>query len=317
MRLVIDDKIPYIRPYATRLGKCRFLPGAEIGPQDVKDADVLIVRTRTRINKELLAGSSVRLVVSATIGYDHIDTDWLRAAGISWTNCPGCNATSVAQYVSAAISAAGRDVRVVGIVGCGHVGSAVRDALLREGREVLVSDPPLGLHADLSQADCITYHVPLTREGAFPTYHMADATFFSSLSRRPMIINAARGGVVDEQALLQAMDEGLVGAVVIDTWEAEPTPNPQLLERAAIATPHIAGYSANGKANATLMALRAVCNYFHCHLDLPASPEALLRASLGELPELPPYDPRRDSEALKHAPELFESLRGNYPLRLE
>lgn len=317
MKLVIDDKIPYIRPYAEQLGQCVYLPGAQIARPDVKDADVLLVRTRTRINKELLGGSSVKLVVSATIGFDHIDTAWLAEAGIAWTNCPGCNATSVAQYVSAVIAASARPVRTVGIVGCGHVGSAVKNALLKDGFKVLVSDPPLGIRDDLSEADCITYHVPLIYRGVWPTYHMADADFFRSLSGQPMIINAARGGVVNEQALLQAMDEGRVGPVIIDTWETEPTPNPELLSRAEMATPHIAGYSANGKANATLMTLRAVCRHFDLHIALPETPQALLRAALGELPALPPYDPRRDSEALKANPDRFEQLRGNYPLRLE
>lgn len=323
MRFIVDDKIPYIRPYLQSWGECRFLPGADISAADCRDADCLIVRTRTQVNEQLLRGSSVRLVVTATIGFDHIDTDYLERAHISWTNCPGCNATSVAQYVEAVVRTLryeGQDL-VVGIVGCGHVGSAVRAMAERHGWRVLTSDPPLGLNDDLSEADVITFHTPLTHSGPHATWHMASDDFFASLRHRPMIINAARGGVVDEEALLHAMDAGMVGPVVIDTWEHEPQPNPALLQRAHIATPHIAGYSANGKANATLMSLHAVARAFSLPLPLAPdgtelTPTALLKANYGPLhPE--PYDPQRDSQALKADPTRFEWLRGNYPLRLE
>lgn len=336
MRFVVDDKIPYIRPYLQSWGECRFMPGAEISAQDCREADCLVVRTRTHVDEQLLQGSSVRLVVTATIGYDHIDTDYLQRAHIRWTNCPGCNATSVAQYVEAVVNETLRyenenENIVMGIVGCGHVGSAVRAMAERHGWEVRVSDPPLGLNDDLSDCNVITFHTPLTYPAdglhpgstvsAHPTYHMASDAFFARLRRRPMIINAARGGVVDESALLRAMDAGLVGPVAIDTWEHEPQPNPELLRRALIATPHIAGYSANGKANATLMSLRAIAAEFGLPAPLvsdgtPLTPQALLEATYGPLhPE--PYDPQRDSQALKSAPSRFEWLRGHYPLRLE
>lgn len=310
VKVVVDDKIPYIRPYVEHMGECIFLPGAAITASDVQDADVLIVRTRTRVNKELLEGSRVSIVVTATIGYDHIDTDYLTRHGIRWTNCPGCNARSVAQYIAGCLpSKPGR----LGIVGCGHVGSAVRQMAITHGWEVRVSDPPLGLNDDLTDCDVISFHVPLTTSGPCPTYHMASADFFTHLRRKPMIINAARGGVVDEEALLSAMDKGLVGPVVIDTWEHEPTPRPELLRRALYATPHIAGYSANGKATATWMTLRAIGAP-----NLPASPTDLLREALGgTIPYQPTYTPAADSQALKTHPELFEHLRGHYPLRIE
>lgn len=322
MKFVIDDKIPYIRPYIEAIGECTYLPGAQISHADLVEADALIVRTRTKVNKALLEGTKVRLVVTATIGFDHIDTAYLHDAGIRWTNCPGCNATSVAQYVEALLPAHASLGRrgVLGLVGCGHVGSAVKAMAERLGWEVRVSDPPLGMTDDLSEADVITFHVPLTTDGPCPTHHMASDAFFRSLRRKPVVINAARGGVVDEAALLRAMDAGLVGLVAIDTWENEPHIDAELLRRATIATPHIAGYSANGKANATLMTLRAVCEAFGIGEDvvaLPSTARALLEEALGVLPDLPPYHPSVDSAALKAAPDKFEYLRGHYPLRLE
>lgn len=322
MRAVVDDKIPYIRSYLEQMADCRYIPGADITAQDVRDADVLIVRTRTRVDRTLLEGSRVQLVVTATIGFDHLDINYLRAAGIAWTNCPGCNAASVAQYIEGCME---ESHRVWGIVGLGHVGTAVKNMLERKaaregwGLTLRVSDPPLGYTDDLSDCDAITFHVPLTHGGPYPTYHMADTAFFESLKRTPLIINAARGGVVDEEALLAAMDSGRVSAAVIDTWEHEPKPNPILLQRARYATPHIAGYSANGKATATLMSLRAVAERFAPEqlAALPASPLELLRQALGTLPQQPPYTPLADSEALKADPTRFEYLRGNYPLRLE
>lgn len=313
MKIIIDDKIPYIRPYAEQMGECVYLPGAQIRPEDVRDAQCLIVRTRTHVDRRLLEGSQVEFVATATIGFDHIDREWLARAGVRWTNCPGCNATSVAQYVSPLVP----EGSVVGLVGCGNVGRAVRRVLEHRGLRVLVSDPPLGMTDDLSEADVITFHVPLTHDGPYATYHMADDSFFRSLRRHPRIINAARGGVVDEAALLRAMDAGLVSDVVIDTWETEPNPNAELLSRALVATPHIAGYSANGKANATLMSLRAVAEHFGLSLPLPEDALSLLRAHYGELPQTAPYSPFDDSRRLKDDPSIFEQQRGNYPFRLE
>lgn len=322
MKFIVDDKIPYIAPYLERWGKCRYLPGAAITAEDVRDADVLVVRTRTKVNKALLAGSRIGMVVTATIGFDHIDAD----CGVPWTNCPGCNAQSVAQYIEAAIAECypqgTPEELTLGIVGCGHVGSAVRAMAERHGWQLRLSDPPLGLCDDLSPCDVITFHTPLTHDGPCPTWHLADDDFFRRLQRRPVIINAARGGVVDEEALLRAMDAGLVGDVVIDTWETEPQPRPQLLQRARIATPHIAGYSANGKATATLMSLRAIAERCHLPTDhLPATALEMLQAALpaDTLAEAQrtPYNPAEDSARLKADPARFEWLRGHYPLRLE
>ena len=204
MKIVVDDKIPYIRETICQLAdEVVFLSGAAITADDVRDADVLVVRTRTRCNQQLLEGSKVQLVVTATIGYDHIDTQWLDKAGIRWTNCPGCNSGSVAQYLECTLllleQQKGLSLRqsTIGIVGCGHVGSKVKAVAERLGMQVLVCDPPLqkansqkltansyvSLDEIERRCDIITFHVPLTREGQYATWHLADEDFFHHLSR--------------------------------------------------------------------------------------------------------------------------------------
>ena len=378
LRLVIDDKIPFIREAAARLGECIFLPGAAITADDVREADVLITRTRTQVNHALLEGSKVQLVVTATIGHDHIDKAYLAEKGIAWHNCPGCNARSVAQYVrnslwiAAAEGCFGANCPTtdknlgssphstahnvacskafdptnapfcatlrgltVGIVGVGHVGTAVAEILAAEGCRVLRCDPPKGephTLADLArEADVISLHTPLTFEGEHATFHLADRTFFESLQRCRVFINAARGECADTAAVEWALSEGKIRAAVIDTWENEPHISASLLRAALIATPHVAGYSADGKANGTRMSLEAVARHFglDAHFDIPA-PALPAEFSYGALPidlthrlperalaQLRLYNPLTDTERLRAAPEDFEQQRGNYPLRRE
>ncbi len=343
MRIIIDDKIPYIRGEAERLGETLYLPGAAITPDDVRHADALIIRTRTLCNSALLKGSSVRFIATATIGFDHLDTDFLHTAGIAWTNCPGCNAGSVAQYVRNSLLLLEADGRLpqpqqttVGIVGVGHVGSAVRRELSALGYRLLLCDPPreatgekgfVSLEKIEAEADVITFHTPLTRQGPHATYHLADAAFFARLQRRPVLINSSRGEVVDETALKRALSDQRISEAVIDTWEHEPDIDRSLLAAAYLATPHIAGYSADGKANGTRMVLEAVAAHFGIRKNFNILPPAWSQDSI-YYPEaydsahpfaehLRLYDPRRDSLALKAAPAQFESLRGHYPLRRE
>lgn len=335
MKVVVDDKIPYIQGQIEQIAdQVVYMNGGSITAADVKDADALIIRTRTICNRSLLDGSNVRLVVTATIGYDHIDTDYLYEAGIIWTNCPGCNASSVRQYVHNSLlvlDMLSPDL-TVGVVGVGHVGSLVAADLAAVGMNVLRCDPPLedngaegefvSLERIAAEADIITFHTPLVRDGAHPTFHLADETFFSSLKKRPLIINSSRGEVVDNDALVRAIDSGLVRDAVVDTWEGEPKINLDLLCRAVIATPHIAGYSADGKANATRMSLKAVCEFFGKPFSLEVCPPELpenLRPTSSDPAEraLQLYNPMGDTERLKASPERFEWLRGNYPLRRE
>lgn len=338
MKIVVDDKIPYIRETLERLAdEVVYKKGSAIGPEDVRDADALIVRTRTRCDEQLLKGSSVQFVATATIGYDHIDTAWCEQHGIEWTNCPGCNSGSVAQYIESVLLLLDYGLHpssvTLGVVGCGHVGSKVCRVGERLGMRVLVNDPPLedalnkqsnrekathnyhfvSLAEIAKEAGIISFHLPLNDS----TRYLANETFFKQLKQKPVIINTSRGGVVDEQALLQAMDDGRVSQAVIDTWENEPDISRTLLYKVYIGTPHIAGYSADGKVNADNMVIEALCRHFS--LPLPEKIKA---------PELPAdfvysgnplqlYNAMNDSEKLKKNPEKFEELRGNYPLRRE
>lgn len=342
MKIVVDDKIPYIQPALHQLAEeVVAKAGCAITSDDVRNADILIVRTRTRCDRALLSGSRVRLVVTATIGYDHLDTDYLRTAGIAWTNCPGCNATSVAQYVmnSLLVLQQQQDLDLsratLGIIGVGHVGTAVLEAARRWGiNNILLNDPPREAAGDAApegfswssleriqaEADILTLHTPLTTVTPYPTHHLVDDKFFNALRRKPLLINAARGGIVNESALLAAMDTGRIRTAIIDTWEGEPDVNRRLLERAFIATPHIAGYSADGKANATRMALTAVCRFLGREMTFDIQPPKLERQfdSTDDITRaLKLYNPLEDSQRLKEHPEQFESLRGHYPLRRE
>ena len=323
MKVIIDHKIPYIKEAIEKIADdVVYLPGNAFTKEDVKDADALIVRTRTKCNRELLEGSQVKFIATATIGYDHIDTEYCREAGITWTNCPGCNAGSVEQYVHSVLLLLGEkkglDLKnaTIGVVGVGHVGSRVARMAEELGMKVLLNDPPRAEHGesgfvDLAtiarECDVITFHTPLNREGIYRTYHLVDEDFLFSLERTPFVINSSRGEVVDTASLLVALAAGKVKAAVVDTWEYEPRISRELMEVAFLATPHIAGYSADGKANATRMSLEALCRFFGIEANFCILP-----------PEGPKgYDPTQDSEWLKASPEKFEWFRGNYPLRRE
>lgn len=348
MHVIIDDKIPYIKGLIEEFQwkepiTVTYLPGGDINAEAVLKADALIIRTRTHCDASLLAGSSVRFIATATIGFDHIDTQYCKEQGIFWTNCPGCNADSVAQYLESALYLLSEKFDTpltdltIGIVGVGHVGSRVAKMAHELGLKVMCSDPPRAEkegstdhHGDkcfyslpelAKHCDILSFHTPLVREGKYPTYHLADANFFKSLTKKSVLINTSRGEVVDNKALVEALKNGSVKEAVIDVWENEPHPLPELLALAFLSTPHIAGYSADGKANATRMSLDAFCRFFEIEAHYIITPPAPLKA----LPEnlsakefaLFTYSPRRDSEALRNHPESFEQLRGNYPLRRE
>lgn len=337
MKVVVDNKIPFIRGVIEQVaGTVEYAAGQAITPEMVKDADALIIRTRTRCDRTLLENSRVQFIGTATIGFDHLDTAYLAERGIAWCNCPGCNASSVAQYLRSVLLLLKREKGVnlqaatLGIVGVGHVGTCVEQMARELGMRVLLNDPPraeqdpapfVSLREIQEQADFITFHTPLVREGRYPTCHLADAAFFRHLVRTPYIINTSRGEVVDNRALLHALEEGTVRDAVVDTWENEPEILRPLLERVYIGTPHIAGYSADGKANATRMVLEAFCRHFglDCPFEIvpPELPEGFGEGLEGEELQLQLYNPLIDSIRLKEAPEKFEEWRGNYPLRRE
>ncbi|MBO5251059.1 MAG: 4-phosphoerythronate dehydrogenase PdxB [Bacteroidaceae bacterium] len=336
MKVIVDNKIPYIKGIVEKIAdEVVYLPGNAFTVQEVKDADALIIRTRTLCNRALLEGSKVKFIATATIGYDHIDTNYCRETGIVWTNCPGCNASSVEQYVHSVLLLLKREKGLqlreatLGVVGVGHVGSKVAAMAEALGMKVLRNDPPredegeagfVCLQTIARECDVITFHTPLNREGKYKTYHLANEDFFQSLERTPYLINSSRGEVVDTPALLSALEQGKVRDAIIDTWEKEPDIDLDLLRKAFIATPHIAGYSADGKANATRMALEALCRFFGKQVEFEVNPPALPEKNYSEDEEiafLEVYNPKRDSEWLKAEPEKFEWFRGNYPLRRE
>lgn len=303
MHVLIDKYIPFLNgvldPYAT----VEFIAPEEFTPARVQNADALIVRTRTRINKDLLAGSRVQFVATATIGYDHIDT----SLDIPyWTACPGCNAQAVCDYIQEALLAAQLPHKSIGIVGYGHVGSRVAAMAEKLGFNVLVNDPPKGLGVSLDEiaakCDIITFHTPLDDT----TYHLCDAAFLSKCRPHALIINAARGGIADEQALLESQHP-----CIIDCWENEPSINRTLCQspQTLLASYHIAGYSVEGKRNASQMCLDALCWFF----SLPS-----LSVNTDQMPPAGDSQPgwlMRVSDQLKAHPENFETLRKQYPLR--
>lgn len=338
MKIVVDSKIPYMKGVAETLAdEVVYAEGHDFTPELVRDADALFVRTRTRCNSQLLEGSCVRFIATATIGYDHIDTEWCRQAGITWTNAPGCNSGGVEQYVHSALLLLERchafTLRgsTLGVVGVGHVGSRVARVGKNLGMKVLLCDPPRAeretgtkffkLEELAQQCDIITFHTPLTREGAHPTFHLANKAFFHSLSKSPFIINTSRGEVVDNEALLHALNEKLVTDAIIDVWENEPVINRLLLEHVLVGTPHIAGYSGDGKANATRMSLEAFCRFFHLpasfNIEPPAPENPIIQATTLSDALLAIYNPMEDSQRLKAHPDAFEQLRGNYFYRRE
>ena len=331
-KIVIENHIPYIKGVFDPVCKVEYLPADQITHEAVADADALIVRTRTKCNRALLDGSNVRIVATATIGTDHIDLDYCCENGIEVVNVAGCNAPAVAQYVlSSVLRLKGGDVNglTLGIVGVGHVGSIVARWARSLGMNVLLNDPPRAKAesnetftdlADITrEADVITFHTPMTREGEFPTFHLADTTFFNSLEKNPIIINSARGPITDTEAWITAIDNGKAPIAVVDCWENEPAVNRRLLDRAIIATPHIAGYSDAGKRRATLGVIKAVALYFGVDTEIPTDLQSIPDVADKVTPEmlLGSYDPFIDTVALKSAPDRFEKLRDNYKLRTE
>ena len=336
-QVVIDKGIPFLEGVFPPEIEVLHLAPEDITPESVRHADALFVRTRTQINKELLHASNVRFVATATIGFDHIDQDYCREAGIHWVSCPGCNAQAVCDYVEEAIATysaasdspqSGRPIGgtpsysspcerpILGIVGYGHVGKLVAQMAERKGYKVLLSDPPLGIGMSLNElaplCDVLTFHTPLTREGEHPTYHLCDADILRLCKPGTLIINAARGGVIDEQALLSTLNtkhSTLNYKTAIDCWENEPNLNQDLLKHVDLASFHIAGYSIQGKMNASEMCLRAFCEFF----SLP-----ILSINKKVVPLQGDSEPgwlKRISDQLKDAPEHFEQLRKAYPLR--
>ena len=329
MKVIIDRDIPFLQgvlePWATVV----YAAGEVFTPALVRDADALLVRTRTRCDAALLDGSRVRFIATATIGFDHIDTAWCDAHGIAWTTAVGCNARGVLQWVAAALVWLARREgwrpadRTLGVVGVGHVGSLVAEYAAAWGFRVLCCDPPrearehlgfLPLEEVVRQADLLTLHTPLDAT----TLHLVDGPLLDLLPPGATLLNAARGEVVDTQALLASGHPCL-----LDVWEHEPHIDRMLLRRALLATPHIAGYSMQGKANASAMSVAALARRFGLPLEAwypagvtpsqpaPISWEELCR-TIGKS-----FAIEAESDRLKAAPDDFEAMRNSYAYREE
>ena len=334
MKIVIDDKIPFVNGVFESIADVVYAPGARIDAAMVKDADALMVRTRTQCDASLLQGSKVRIIATATIGYDHIDRDYCAQHNITWVNAPGCNAYAVVQYVFAALAVLEKrydfdlSAMTLGIVGVGNVGSRVAVFAERLGMKVLLNDPPreekeggagfVSLATIMQEADIVTFHTPLTRGGQYPSYHLCGCDFLEGAVRCPILINAARGEVMDTKALLKHKDS--YSALVIDCWENEPEISIPLMDLTDLATFHIAGYSLEGKANAAIASVRAISRFLDLGLDawdvdLPQQIEEVEEAPLEIVRKS--YAIEVDDKALRDDPDQFEYLRGAYNYRRE
>ena len=326
MKIIADQHIPFlveaVRREWSQVDICPLEP-EQIDADAVRDAEVLVVRTRTQANESLLKGSRVRLVCTATIGYDHIDTAYCERQGIRWMSCPGSNAQAVCDYIEEALeeihnsqctihnsqfTICNSHPLTLGVVGVGHVGSLVAQMAARKGYKVLLNDPPKGIGVSLDEiahkCDIITFHVPLDKT----TYHLCNESFLHQCQPDALIINAARGGVVDEQALLRSGH-----LYILDTWENEPNIDSQVLRHTRLASMHIAGYSVQGKRNATQMCLDAVAEQFR----LPKINISAYRYDGPSKKESNEPWLAAITKELKAHPTDFESLRKSYPLRGE
>ena len=343
MKIVCDDRIPFIRGVFEPWAEVVYLPGAATGPEQVRDADALVTRTRTRCDAALLEGSRVRVIATATIGFDHIDTAWCDARGIVWKNAPGCNAGSVEQYAASVFAVLLRRRRLdprgltLGVVGVGNVGSRVARIGSLLGMKVLQCDPPrargfVGLDELLDGSDIVSLHVPLSTQGEDATWHLIDAAKLSRMRPGQLLLNTSRGPVADNSALRDALKAHAIGGAVLDVWEGEPAIDRELLGLLDIATPHIAGYGADGKARGTAAAVHAVASVLGLPLEnwepesLPEPPQtSVFRLDgAGRQPwellcdaVMHSYDVRKDDSRLRGDPGLFERLRGDYPVRRE
>lgn len=331
MKIIIESHIPYIKGLLEPYAQVEYLEPEAFSPQKVSDADALIVRTRTRCDENLLSGTKVRFVGTATIGTDHINLDYCQRSDIAVASAPGCNAPAVAQYV---LSCVGRFVSrnrmatsdcVIGIVGVGHIGKIIAKWAKTAGFKTLLCDPPraiaegdrgfVSLDEVKAKANVITFHTPLTKTGEYATYHICDADFVKSMSRCRLLINAARGAIFDTVAV---SDVGDNVELVTDCWENEPDISSSLLAKSSLATPHIAGYSLQGKMRATSMIVKELASYFGLPVNVDALidiPKTTLNPSLDRI--MQSCDLSDISMRLKADSSRFEELRNTYKLRLE
>lgn len=347
LQIVADNKIPFLKGVLEPYAKVIYLAGADTTAVDVENTDALITRTRTKCSASLLQNSSVKIITSATIGYDHIDTVYCESNGVEWYNAPGCNAGSVKQYIASALAMLAIKTstslvgKTIGIVGVGNVGKKVKTFAEAIGLNVLLNDPLreeieggdefVDIKTIRKEADFITFHVPLQREGKWSTYHLADAAFFKDCKKGVVIINSSRGEVVDNVALLNALNAGEVQNTILDVWENEPAIDLTLLQKSLIATSHIAGYSVDGKANGTAQSINRISQFFGLPLDdwypseLPLPEQPVIQMDVADISDeelwqkavIHTYPIEIDDHLLRTRPSEFEKHRGNYMVRRE
>lgn len=352
MKIVADKAIPYTRRFFSTLGDLVLLDAGDITPASIRDADCLVVRSVTRVDRGLLDGAQVSCVASASSGTDHVDLDYLDTRDIPLLDAKGCNANSVAEYVLSCLFVLSEQYGVepegktVGIIGCGHVGARLRHLLRTIGFETRVYDPfirdernayPFRDLDHVLDSDIITLHVPHTTTGEHPTAQMVGREFLGRLKRDVIFINTARGGVVNERALVDFARENQASRLVLDVWTGEPEINDELFRLATLATPHIAGYSSRAKLDATRFVCEKLCKWF----DMPAPADTGIpfpaeRAEINlsgfnggfeaaRTAVLAAYDVRSDCAALREIESIdperrgdfFTSLRADYPFRRE
>jgi erythronate-4-phosphate dehydrogenase len=354
MKIIADANIPFVKDCFSSIGEVEVFPGREIKPDVVGDADCLLVRSVTKVDSDLLAGSKVRFVGTATIGFDHIDIEYLMRNNIGFASAPGSNANSAAEYVIAGLLEIGRKYKIrldgksIGIIGVGNVGSRVAKKCAALGMKVLLNDPPLQRESgdakylpleELYDCDFITLHTPLTFEGADKTFHLAGEKFFKSLKAGCVSFNTSRGGVVDTEALKASVRSGQLETTVLDVWENEPNIDTELLEMVDIGTPHIAGYSLDGKIAGMIMIYKAACGYFGLNakfdvedfLPEPPVPQIKIKPAAGSEQDVlrgaveKIYRISEDDLKLRRILDVpaerkgkfFDDLRKNYPVRRE
>jgi len=355
MKIIVDENNPCAEQAFSTLGEVTALPAGKITREALRDCQILACRSTIRVNADLLEGTAVRCVATATIGTDHFDTAYLDRAGIRWYSAPGCNADSVADYFTAALLSVAQtqstalEGKTLGVVGCGNVGSRVARRAQALGMRVLENDPPLARQTgdpryrpldELFDADYITLHTPLTREGPDATHHLLNEAFLRRMRPGAVLINTSRGAVLDGGSLKAALRDGWIAGAVLDVWEGEPSPDPELAELAFLATPHVAGHSFDGKVNGTMQIYRQVCEYLGREpafdpaplLPPPDIPEVVMDAA-GRADEdlirevvFTVYPIRNDDARFREAMALpgasersagFSALRTNYPRRRE
>jgi erythronate-4-phosphate dehydrogenase len=355
MKIICSTNMPFALEAFQTLGETRICEGRHLTVDAVRETDLLAIRSTTRVTRELLEGSRVRFVGTATIGIDHMDIPWLEQAGIRWCSAAGCNANSVSEYVTAALLtlAVRKGLtlkgRTIGVVGVGNVGRRVVEKARALGLRVLQNDPPrarregaaefVELDRLLAESDIVTLHVPLEKGGSDPTWQMANRAFFDRMKKGAIFINAARGGLVNSGELMAAQDRGIISSLVLDTWEGEPAYRLDVLARADLATPHIAGHSFEGKVMGTVMVYREACRFLGVKADwsheplMPPAPvpqvelaaagrteEAILHELVRQVYDIEADDRRLRAGAMaddRQRAAHFDELRKNYPERRE